>query len=139
MSAIYLLDTDSYSFVAEEDQTVLTHIHALSPGDKVHISFITLGEWEYGYHNTLNPQTRSKIRAIGDKASDYLTGIIHSSQDITTIYGEIRASLRRNGTQIPLNDIWIAATALAIGAILVTHDNHFKHVPNLVTADWKIL
>jgi len=39
---------------------------------------------------------------------------------------------------IPLNDVWIAATALAIGATLVTHDNHFQHVNNLNILDWTL-
>ncbi|MBC7526394.1 MAG: type II toxin-antitoxin system VapC family toxin, partial [Chthonomonadaceae bacterium] len=49
-----------------------------------------------------------------------------------------RAQLRRARTMIPLNDIWIAATALAIGANPVTHDNRFQHVKNLVTVDWTL-
>ena len=138
MSEIYLLDTDSYTFLAEEDPNVMAHIHTLSAQDQVHISFATVGEWEYGYYNTLNPQTRSKIRAIGDKAFDFLTSVIQSSQDINMIYGQIRADLRRAGTMIPLNDVWIAATALAIGATLVTHDGHFKHVANLAVVDWTV-
>ena len=136
MSAIYLLDTDSYTFLSEENANILAHIRALMPEDRVHTCFVTVGEWEYGYYNTLNPSLRNKIRAAGDKAFDYFDSVISSSQDISTMYGQIRADLRRAGTLIPLNDIWIAATALAIGASLVTHDNHFQHVKNLVAVDW---
>lgn len=135
MSKTYLLDSDTYTFLAEENPNVVAHITALEPEDRGYISFATVGEWEYGYYNTLNLPLRSKIRTTGDRAFDYLSGVIQSSQDINSIYGQIRAGLRRAGTMIPLNDVWIAATALAIGATLVTHDNHFQHVKNLVTAD----
>jgi len=138
LSEIYLLDTDSYSFLGEDDSEILAHIRALAPGDKVHISFVTVGEWEYGYYNTLNPALRSKIRTSGDKAFDYMDSVIPSSQDIGTAYGQIRADLRRAGTMIPQNDMWIAAAALAIGATLVTHDGHFKHVANLAVVDWTV-
>jgi|GEM_PF-3842816 len=30
------------------------------------------------------------------------------------------------------NDIWIAATALETGALLVTYDSHFNNVPGLI-------
>ncbi len=138
MSQTYLLDTDSYTFLAEEKLEVLAHVNALKPGDRGYISFATVAEWEYGYYNTLNPQLRAKIRLIGNKAFDRISGVVQSSQDINSIYGQIRADLRRAGAMIPLNDIWIAATALAIGATLVTHDAHFQHVKNLVTVDWTL-
>ena len=127
-----------YTFLGEENPTVLAHLRALTPEDHGFISFATVGEWEYGYYDTLNLPLRNKIRAAGDRAFDYLSGVIQSSQDINSIYGQIRADLRRAGTMIPLNDIWIAATALAIGATLVTHDNHFQHVKNLVSVDWTL-
>lgn len=138
MPETYLFDTDSYTFLAEENPVVLAHVNALKPGDRGFISFATVAEWEFGYYNTLNPGRRAKIRLIGDKAFDRISGVIQSSQDINSIYGQIRADLRRAGTMIPLNDVWVAATALAIGAILVTHDKHFQHVQNLNVVDWTI-
>ena len=34
------------------------------------------------------------------------------------------------------NDLWIAATALALGATLVTRDSDFSGTPGLVIEDW---
>ena len=34
------------------------------------------------------------------------------------------------------NDLWIAAAALVLGAVLVTNDQGFKHVPGLTVEDW---
>ena len=40
--------------------------------------------------------------------------------------------LRRQGTPIPTNDLWIAATALETGARLISYDARFQHVPGLI-------
>jgi tRNA(fMet)-specific endonuclease VapC len=41
-------------------------------------------------------------------------------------------SLKRQGTPIPTNDIWIAATALENGGRIVAYDSHFEAVPGLI-------
>jgi tRNA(fMet)-specific endonuclease VapC len=46
-------------------------------------------------------------------------------------FGRIAANLRRAGTPIPTNDIWIAAHAMESGAELITLDHHFEHIPGL--------
>lgn len=46
-------------------------------------------------------------------------------------YAKIKATLRKLGTPIPENDMWIAATALAFDLAIVTGDRHFERVPNL--------
>ena len=44
-------------------------------------------------------------------------------------YGRLFASLRRAGTPIPINDIWIAATAMDCGGHLLTFDGDFDKLP----------
>lgn len=43
----------------------------------------------------------------------------------------VKAVLRKQGTPIPENDMWLAATALAFDLIMVTGDKHFSSIPNL--------
>jgi predicted nucleic acid-binding protein len=47
-------------------------------------------------------------------------------------YAGVYAALRKTGTPIPTNDMWIAATALQHKLRLFTYDNHFRSVPGLV-------
>ena len=47
-------------------------------------------------------------------------------------YAVLVNDLRRKGTPIPTNDIWIAATALELGTRLITYDVHFKYIPGLI-------
>lgn len=51
-------------------------------------------------------------------------------------YGIIKNQLRRKGSPIPDNDIWIAAIAMQHGLILVTRDTHFNAVESLQTEHW---
>ena len=51
-------------------------------------------------------------------------------------YGQLKRELERQGTPLNENDLWIAATALAHDAVLVTRDQHFARVPGLTVEDW---
>lgn len=41
-------------------------------------------------------------------------------------------TLRKSGTPIPANDLWIAASALETGSELLSADRHFLKVPGLI-------
>lgn len=56
---------------------------------------------------------------------------MYPNEDTARQYGELFAKLRRQGTPIPTNDIWIAALALQYDLTLDTRDEHFKRVPDL--------
>src|SRR5262245_16642274 len=47
------------------------------------------------------------------------------------VYGTIRRSLELVGHNPSDNDLWIAATALSLGAVVVSNDQVFNHVPGL--------
>ena len=53
-------------------------------------------------------------------------------------YGELRARLKQAGNLIGANDLLIAASALADGLVVVTHNTReFSCVPGLVIEDWQ--
>jgi tRNA(fMet)-specific endonuclease VapC len=52
-------------------------------------------------------------------------------REIALLYGEIVHSLRRSGTPLPTNDIWIAAATARVGATLLTYDAHFAAVERI--------
>jgi predicted nucleic acid-binding protein len=51
--------------------------------------------------------------------------------EVARRYGEVFATLRRNGTPIPANGIWIAATTLEVGGHLLTFDHDFATIAGL--------
>ena len=51
--------------------------------------------------------------------------------DTASLYGTIKANLRKKGKPIPENDIWIAAIAMQHDLTLLTRDRHFEAVDGL--------
>jgi tRNA(fMet)-specific endonuclease VapC len=74
------------------------------------------------------------------KNMDDLNKILqHEAVDLAQIgdltsdrYSRIAAQLKRQGTPIPTNDIWIAAQTLEHGVKLITSDQHFEKINGLV-------
>lgn len=57
--------------------------------------------------------------------------------DAVEHYASIRSELERRGNCIGPNDLLIAATARAVGAVMVTANvNEFSRVPGLVVENW---
>lgn len=47
-------------------------------------------------------------------------------------YAAIRDHLRLAGKPVPVNDLWIAATAFQHGLRLLTLDDHFRRIPQVI-------
>jgi tRNA(fMet)-specific endonuclease VapC len=52
--------------------------------------------------------------------------VLEIDDSASRIYAEIVVALRRAGTPLPTNDVWIAAVAAREGATVVTYDEHFR-------------
>ncbi len=63
--------------------------------------------------------------------------IVELTEEVAEHYARIRAGLEARGAVIGANDLWIAATALAHGAVLVTNNSaEFSRVNGLTIEDW---
>jgi tRNA(fMet)-specific endonuclease VapC len=94
---------------------------------------IVLGELMAGFAKGKERRSNeNKLRRFLNKPA---TGILLLDEDTAAFYGEISNTLRKQGTQIPTNDLWIAALALQHDLTLDTRDQHFQHVPGLKLVD----
>ncbi len=57
--------------------------------------------------------------------------VIPLGLDTADSYALLYRNLRRQGTPIPSNDLWIAASCQEHGALLFSFDAHFERVPGL--------
>lgn len=57
--------------------------------------------------------------------------VLYADAQTTHAYAEIYSMLRRNGTPIPTNDLWIAALAVQHSLPLCSRDAHFEKVPQI--------
>ena len=101
------------------------------PGNQLFLAAVTVAELRYG----------ALIADWGPPRRDRLEGAIAATTVVPvtdrflTAMAELRAACRRVGHPLADsshgNDLWIAATALHIGAALVTADGVFSDVPGL--------
>ena len=129
MSGRFLLDTNVVIALFRKDKAV---IEAIRHADEVFIPVIVLGELYYGARKSAHAD--ENVDRITDLAR---TGSLLSVDEKTAeFYGTVKNALRTSGTPIPENDIWIAAVARQHGLTIVTRDEHFRKVEELLLAEW---
>ena len=91
---------------------------------------IVLGELYTGFEaGTRAAENERRLESFLETPSVRVQDV---TSDIAHRYALLVNALRRAGTPLPTNDIWIAATTLELGARLLTYDTHFRHIPGLV-------
>jgi|SRR6185437_1495209 len=60
--------------------------------------------------------------------------VLYPGRETAAHYARLFNQLRKAGTPIPHNGLWIAALTLEHNAILITRDRHFDRIPQL---DWR--
>jgi tRNA(fMet)-specific endonuclease VapC len=121
-----LLDTNAYSAFMAGDKRVFD---SMIEAEVIYISTVMLGELFAGFHGGQKfNQNNDELRRFLSKDSIH---VIDVTIETAEIFGEIKSGLVKQGTMIPLNDIWIAAHTIETGSKLITYDDHFKHVNGL--------
>lgn len=93
---------------------------------------IVVGELLYGAH--FSAEIRNNLREI-EAFIDVMT-VVDCSRETAVHFGKTKSELRKRGSLIPDNDIWIACIALQHDLTLVTRDAHFQAVPGLAFETW---
>lgn len=122
-----LIDTNIYSLAMKGDKTI---VDALRKIDRIGISVISIGELFSGFKGGRNEEkNKSELNAFLDSPR-----VIIHLVDVETadFYASILNMLKKKGTPIPTNDLWIAATAFQNGCRLLSNDRHFSFVPGLM-------
>lgn len=152
----YLIDTNiiAYWFDERSEQhgSVITRAASLAPNAPLFVSWITIGEIDYGHRvesQSLTSQQAEFVEFVDKELPQRLSLTRHT----TAYYGDIRARLfnkyapekkRTKGMRpeqlldpetakslgIQENDVWIAAQAIERNLVLVTHDrmDHIRQV-----------
>lgn len=105
----------------------------LEEADEILLPVTVLGELEAGFRGGSRvDENRSVLEAFRGQPG---VVVIDTTDNVAQRYAEIVAILRRQGTPIPTNDIWIAAAALENGGRIVAYDSHFRAVPGLIVEE----
>ncbi len=98
--------------------------------DQILLSPIVEGELRAGLHDPMvKPGDRTVTLAFID-APRVRRLVITGATAVR--WASIRFGLRRAGHMLPINDVWIAASAMEHGLPVVTSDAHFLEIPQIL-------
>ncbi|MBE1426182.1 putative nucleic acid-binding protein [Desulfomicrobium macestii] len=122
-----LIDTNIYSGALRGDQEI---VGALRQAEHIGLSVISMGELFSGFKGgTREDENKRELGIFLDSPRVALYPVdVYTAQHYCAILNQ----LRRSGTPIPTNDIWIAATAAQHGLPLYTRDSHFSKIEGLL-------
>ncbi len=122
-----LLDTNAYVALKRDHDGVAELVR---DSTELAFSMIVVGELLFGFRN--GDRYQKNLKELDDFLANDRVTVLAVSRTTADRFGRIAAGLRKAGTPIPTNDIWIAAHAFESGAELVTFDDHFGAIDGLV-------
>jgi predicted nucleic acid-binding protein len=112
---------DTSLFIAIEQGRVL----CAPPPPRYHVSVVTVGELRLGVLSAPDPEIgATRLRTL-------ITALEADPLLVDEAVADAWAALRERGRRMPLNDSWIAATALAHGLPVTTQGDDYDEVPGL--------
>jgi tRNA(fMet)-specific endonuclease VapC len=132
MEERYLFDTNIASYALKGNSPAVDRHLSQVPISQLAISTVTEGELRFGI---ARQPAATRLHAL---IEDFFlrVAILPWDSEAAQHYGQLRASLERDGRPIGNLDTMIAAHAIAIGATLVTNDRAFTRIKKLKVEDW---
>lgn len=125
MSA-FVLDTNAYAAFFRGDPRVS---ELILDAQEIHLPLIVMAELLAGFAAGAR-QERNRDGLARFMASPGVF-LMRPDEKTAHAYSDVYAGLRRQGTPIPTNDLWIAALARQHRLPLLTFDAHFRWVNGL--------
>lgn len=123
-----ILDTSAYSSFLRGNGEIRKYLQS---AERIFVNAVILGELLAGF---IMGKSEEKNRTLlQDFLSSPRVEILDIDQETAERYAVIIGYLRRRGTPIPTNDLWIAASAMRYGLRVLTTDGHFLKVPHILT------
>lgn len=117
---------DTTLFIAREANRPLDS--AALPAE-IGISVITIGELRAGV--LAAPDVETRDRRLATLTQAVAMQPIPVDDQVADAWATLRLLLRDSGQRMPVNDSWIAATAMSLGVPVVTQDDDYVELPNL--------
>ena len=118
---------DTSLFIARESGRSLAQVEL---PDELAISVVTLGELRAGVLAAVDVPTRDRRLATLAEAMKF--DAVPIDQPVAEIWARLRILLRDAGLRMPVNDSWIAATAMTLGVPVVTQDDDYIEIGGLL-------
>ena len=127
---IYLLDTNAISDLMRASPRIENWMARLDQRDRVVTCTIVRGEILFGIARLPESRRRAELEETGHLflAALHCEPVPERAGDH---YADVKFARYQRGLTLDENDLWIAATALAIGATLVSRDSDFAGISGL--------
>jgi tRNA(fMet)-specific endonuclease VapC len=120
------LDTNRYTDLCRGTVSV---VQTVEFADEVWLPFIVLGELRAGFAvGSQGTRNEGVLRRFLLKSG---VGVLYADEQTTHHYAAVYRQLRKQGTPIPTNDMWIAAVVMQHSLVLFARDTHFDALPQL--------
>lgn len=124
-----LCDTSAY-IAAGKNHPIIGPL--LRRTDEIAISAVSIGEILAGIRKGSDRFSRVNEKALQEFLGSPRVTCAPVTQDTAACYAAIKDGLRRAGTALAANDLWIAAGAMEHGLRLVTTDSDFLRIPQIL-------
>jgi len=125
---IVALDTNRLTDLFQGDAELA---ELLATCDEVWIPLVVLAEIKAGFYGgTQQHRNEVLLRKFMAKPT---VGMLLPGRETAEQYARLFVQLKRAGTPVPDNDLWIAALTLENDLALITRDRHFDNIPQLLT------
>ena len=100
-----------------------------SKAERVYVSATVFGELCYGF--ACGAREFVNLAHLENFVAAPQVNLVSAGGETARLYARLKKHLRKEGTPLPENDIWIAASAMEHGATLLTRDRHFDKLPQV--------
>jgi len=128
----YLLDTNIASYIIKGNSPAVDRHLTKVAIAQLAVSAVTEGELRFGAARL------PKAAQLHNLIEDFFlrVSVLPWDSEAAQQYGELRATLEREGQPMGNLDTMIAAHALALGTTLVTNDHAFSRIKKMKLSNW---
>jgi tRNA(fMet)-specific endonuclease VapC len=121
------LDTSAYSAFKRNHPQIR---HRIQEASQIQLNPVVLGELRAGFLK--GTRLRDNLAELAQFLASPRVDVVPVDEETAERYAVIFDALRQAGVPIPTNDIWIAAGAMQSASVLLTTDQHYKEVTQIV-------
>ena len=121
-----LLDTNAYSALKRGHPDAADLVRR---SEEVLFSTVVAGELLYGFR--CGSRFERNRQELDEFIASPFVKVVPVTMATADRFSRVAAALRKRGTPIPINDIWVAAQAMETGAELLSVDRHYEAIDGL--------
>lgn len=132
----YLLDTNHWSHIQRGNPAVLAKLQSLSDDTVLFMPVVAQAELLAGVETMAEGRRKQELRHLYEDVLQEATEILPIASRVAERFAAVFAQLRRAGTPIKTNDMWVGTIALAHHPTVVSSDAHFRCIQGVRVEDW---